>query len=415
VGKPQPEPSEIGSRARAIRKRRGLKQAFVADQLGYTAGYLSLLEQGKREFSKRGLLEDLAGVLGCAVADLTGQPYLPHDRASAEALASLPQISLALYEATLDDVPDIPARPLDELVRRAAIANEHTANSRYAEAGRDLGKLVTELHIHAVTGSDDTRRAALPALVEACFVCSGTARALGNTDLAVAAARRAEDAARLVDDAALRGFAAMTSTSALSRAGARYRAQRVAATALTAIEPLADPSAPDTSAAEASGMLHLSAAQMAAKDQRVDDAHAHLAAARDLAAHTGERNQLQFSFGPTNVTAWSLSVAVELGEGPALAEHVDQQPGFGETLPTRDRRAALHFDLARAYTQAEGARDTAAVRHLDLADRIAPQRLRNDPVAREIIHTLDQRAKLDLWELDSLKNRLGVGLHSVNN
>jgi tetratricopeptide (TPR) repeat protein len=315
----------------------------------------------------------------------------------------------------LDDVPDIPARPVDELVRWAAAANEHTANSRYADAGRGLGDLLAELHVHVVTGNDDTRRTALPALVEACFVGSGTARALGNTDLAVAAARRAEDAAHLLDDPALNGFAAMTSTSALSCSGARFRAKRVASEALEAIEPAADPSTRDTSAAEASGMLHLSSAQLAAKDRRADDAHAHLAEAMDLAAHTGERNQLQFSFGPGNVTAWSLSVAVELREGPTLAEQIDQQPDFDTQLPLDDRRAALHFDLARAYMQADGARDTAALRHLDLADRIAPQRIRHDPIARELVHILDLRAKLRIWELDSLKNRLGVSSHSVNN
>lgn len=55
------------------------------------------------------------------------------------------------------------------------------------------------------------------------------------------------------------------------------------------------------------------------------------------------------------------------------------------------------FDLARAHCQAEGSRDAQAIRHLDAADRVAPQRVRNDPIARELV-----------WELESLKNRLGV-------
>jgi hypothetical protein len=51
---------------------------------------------------------------------------------------------------------------------------------------------------------------------------------------------------------------------------------------------------------------------------------------------------------------------------------------------------------------------------LDLADRIAPLRIRNDPVARELVHDLDRRARLRAWELESLKNRLGMGSQSVN-
>ncbi|MGB3443196.1 MAG: hypothetical protein WBA97_31025 [Actinophytocola sp.] len=99
---------------------------------------------------------------------------------------------------------------------------------------------------------------------------------------------------------------------------------------------------------------------------------------------------------------------------PALAEQVDR-PELDDSLPTKDRRAALHVDLARAYAQADVAHDAAALRHLDLADRIAPQRVRLDPTARETVHDLDMRSRLRTWKLTSLKNRLGVGLHVVNN
>lgn len=407
--KPQPEPSEIGQRARTIRRRRGMSLNTAAGLAGISKSYLSKLETGDRGFERRGLLEDLANALGCAVVELTGQPYLPGDRGSAEALATLPPLSIALYDATLDDVPDVPARPIDELVTWAAVANEHVANSRYSAAGRHLSELLAELHVHAVAGDSDTRRAALAAVVETCFAASGVARQLGNPDLAVALARRGEEAARRLDDPALSAFAAMTSTSALSRLGARHRAQRVGTTALAAVDPLADPTADEPAAAEAAGMLHLSAAQMAAKDHAADTARNHLGAARELAERTGERDTLWFSFGPANVRAWSLSIAVELGDGPGLAETIEAMPGYDERLVTGDRRAALHFDLARAYGQAEGARDMAAIRHLDRADRIAPQRIRNDPVARELAHELDQRATLRTWELNSLKHRLGVG------
>jgi hypothetical protein len=231
---------------------------------------------------------------------------------------------------------------------------------------------------------------------------------LGNHDLAVFAARRGEEAARLLGDPALSAFASMTSTSALSRLGARHRARDVADIALVSVADTADPTAPDTSAAEAAGMLHLSAAQMAAKDDRTNDVDVHLDAARDLAGHTGERNRLWFSFGPANVRAWSLSIAVELGRGPAAAEAVENTPGYAEGLITADRRSSLHFDLARAYAQAGGDRDAVALRHLDTADRISPLRVRPDPLARELIASLDTRARTAIWELHSLRNRFGL-------
>ena len=72
----------------------------AAGLAGISKGYLSLLECGHRRFARRGLLDDLAGALGCSVADLTGQPYLPIDRATADALATLPGIAIAVHDAT---------------------------------------------------------------------------------------------------------------------------------------------------------------------------------------------------------------------------------------------------------------------------------------------------------------------------
>jgi hypothetical protein len=89
-----------------------------------------------------------------------------------------------------------------------------------------------------------------------------------------------------------------------------------------------------------------------------------------------------------------------------------------DTLASKDRIAALHFDLARSWAQAEGDRDGEALRALDTADRLAPLRIRNDPIARDLVFTLDRRARRRVWELDSLRNRFGVGArrpHSVDN
>lgn len=112
------ESIEIGRRARMIRKRRGLSLDVVAGLAGgFTKSYLSMLERGQRGFNRRGLVEDLAGALGCSVSDLTGQPYLPVDRDTADALAAVPGIQVALHNYGPDDVPDVRPRPLDEWER----------------------------------------------------------------------------------------------------------------------------------------------------------------------------------------------------------------------------------------------------------------------------------------------------------
>jgi hypothetical protein len=46
---------------------------------------------------------------------------------------------------------------------------------------------------------------------------------------------------------------------------------------------------------------------------------------------------------------------------------------------------------------------------LDTADRLAPVRIRHDPIARDLVVTLDRRIPRRVWELDSLRNRFGLG------
>jgi transcriptional regulator with XRE-family HTH domain len=281
----------IGARARRIRLRRGLSLDVVGGLAGITGGYLSMLERGQRGFNRRGLIDDLAAALGCSVADLTGQPYLLPDRATTDAMATVPSIEQAIHDCTLDNVPDGPARPLAELVRLTRHANMHCDATQYALAGRDFGAVITELHIQAVTGGSDARRAALAALVEACIAASGTVRALGHGTLAEALAQRGYDAARLLGDPAMTGFVSMQRAGTLIRLGARRRAAAVLDEALIELESIADPTAADNGPAQAAGMLHLASAQLSSRQGRGGDADAHLAQAAELANATGERNE----------------------------------------------------------------------------------------------------------------------------
>jgi transcriptional regulator with XRE-family HTH domain len=410
--------SVIGQRARMIRRRRGLSLDVTAGLAGITKGYLSMLERGQRGFNRRGLIEDLAEALGCSVADLTGQPYLPVDRQSADTAATIPGVSAALHDSTLDDIPDVPARPLPELVRATAQANAFADDARYAMAGRDMGALLAELHVHSVTGDSQGRQVALAALAEACMVAYCLAYRIGHSDLAVVAARRGFDAAVRAERPDLAGMLAMSRTVALMRVGARRRAATVCARVLDEISALPGPTPNDTTVAEACGTLHLTSALVAAREARTSDVDMHLAEARSLAAHTGERNHLRYHFGPTNVAGWELSIAAENGGGPDAAERFTAAATDLSVLGSKCREGYVRFALARCYAQAEGSRDGEALRALDAADRLAPVVVRNDPIARDLVLTLDRRARRRVWELDSLRNRFGVSAQharSVNN
>jgi hypothetical protein len=201
----------------------------------------------------------------------------------------------------------------------------------------------------------------------------------------------------------------MSRTSTLIGLRARRRAAVVCGETLREISALPGPKPGDTRIAEACGMLHLTMALIAARDRRHGDIATHLAEAGSLAAYTGECNHMRYHFGPTNVAAWELGLAVEAGTGPDVAERLTADPIDLSVFDSKGRVAYVHFDLARAWAQAEGARDAEAIRHLDAANRMAPIRLRNDPVARDLVLTLDRRARRRVWELDSLANRFGIG------
>ncbi|MBV9314334.1 MAG: helix-turn-helix transcriptional regulator [Pseudonocardia sp.] len=400
------EDQAIGERVRVIRRRRGLSAETAAGLAGIDKSFLSRLERGERAFVRRGLLENLATALGCSVADLTGQPYLSVDRDTQAALAAIPDVAATLHDCTLSDVPDVPARPIGELVTGAAAALAYSDNVELHRAGDGLGALLTELHVHAVTGDGDTKRTALAALVEACIVARALAGTMGHVDLAVAAARRGYDAARTLERPDLIGFMAMGRTMTLGRVGARRRALRVASQVLAELPT--GPAGADTRATEARGMLHLSAALISARGGSASDAETHLGEARALAEAVGERNALRFHFGRANVAAWDVAVAVENGTGPDAAARFEAAGIDPHAFHSRDREASVHLDLARAWAQADGDRDGAVVRALDTADRLAPIRVRSDPIARDLVVELHRRARRRVWELDSLRNRLGV-------
>ncbi|MGQ0719014.1 MAG: helix-turn-helix domain-containing protein [Pseudonocardiales bacterium] len=403
------EARSIGQRLRMIRRRRGLGLTVAAGLAGISKPYLSMLERGERGFNRRGLLDDLAEAIGCSVVDLTGQPYSLPDRQSIEVAAAVAGVSRALHDTTLDDAPDVSVGPLSELASATARAHAYVDDARYGLAGHGLAALLIALHVRVVTGNSEERIGALVRLAEACKVAYILAKRTGQIELAGIAAERGLAAARLAERPDLVGMLEMSRTSTLIGLGARRRATVVCGETLQQISALPGPTPDDTRVAEACGMLHLTTALIAARDGRRGDVATHLAEARSLAAHTGERNHMRYHFGPTNVAAWELGLAVEAGTGPDAAERTTAAPIDLSVFSSKGRVAYVHFDLARAWAQAEGSHDQEALRALDTADRLAPVRLRNDPIARDLVMTLDRRAPRPVWELNSLRNRFGIG------
>jgi transcriptional regulator with XRE-family HTH domain len=408
--KKAPEASSIGARAKSIRLRRGLSLDVVAGLAGISKPYLSLLENGHRGFNRRGLVEDLAEALCCSVADLTGQPYAQSaGRWAAGVLASLDDIRLALNDYVLDEIPIASPRPLEALVSQTDGASAYRDQARYNSAGQNLRSgLLLELQSHAFAGKLTDRQTALAALVDAWMIAAAVAKNFGYNDLSRAATQRGHDYAELHGGSGVLSFARWYLALGLMRVAARNRAAALLAQSINDFSPSVQLTTSDTTVAQMVGLMHLSSAQTAARSGSSDEAHSHLDEADRIAQRVGEGNALRRHFGPTNVACWRVAVGIELGEGGSAYADATRLPIDVQALGSDERTSALHLDFSRALAQEDGQRDLEAIRHLDAADRIAQQLIRLDPLARDLLMTLDRRAKYRIWELDSLCNRFGI-------
>jgi transcriptional regulator with XRE-family HTH domain len=73
--------SMIGARVRAVRVRQGMSLGTLADATGLSKAHLSRIERGERSLDRRSTLQTIADALRTPVAERTGQPFTPRNRA----------------------------------------------------------------------------------------------------------------------------------------------------------------------------------------------------------------------------------------------------------------------------------------------------------------------------------------------
>jgi hypothetical protein len=273
----------------------------------------------------------------------------------------------------------------------------------YAEMGLVLPDLITDLHAVAV-GESAHRHNALYGLLDtyaaACFV----AKHLGEPDLAAIAAMHARAVAAQLDSPAHSALAEFLRAQAVS-SPARPRSLALAARAPDRVAPCVGS---DPGAAEIYGMLHLTCALNAAALRRPAESADHQAEAADVAARV--RSGINFGhqgFGLVNYGFWEVHLAVERGEGGKVRELARGIDTTGVT--SASRRAAFYTDLGRGLAT-ERAYRHEAVAALRTAERLAPQRVRANPFAREIVIDLMRRARRDAVgrELRGMAYRMGL-------
>ncbi len=373
----------IGSNVRAARRSRGMSLEALAGLTGRSKGWLSKIENGHARLERRQDIAAIAEALAVSADSLVGASA-PEIQPHARGYILLP-LRAALLDATIENPPDVPARPVTVLAELTADQDRARRRADYEALTQQLPGLLGELQVHAATATGADRDLALRSLIQACALATVVLKHLGQGDLAWVSADRGQHAAALLDDPVWR------SAAAFECAHARFSANKSQALLFT--PRIADDLEPhigdDPFAHEVYGMLRLSAALACAVQGDHSGARTHSAEAARVAGPLGDRPDAFGVFGPANVGVWRTSLAVEAGNAEEALAHADTvQPS---QLASSNRRAALHLERARA--DAMLSKDSDAVRELRQAERLSPPQTRNNPLIRELVSNMLSRAR----------------------
>jgi transcriptional regulator with XRE-family HTH domain len=108
----------IGLNVRAARRSRGMSLEALAGLVGRSKGWLSKIENGHSRLERRQDIAALADALEVSADSLVGEPA-PEIQRDAKTYNFRPLRS-ALLDATIDDPPDMPARPVAVLAELTA-------------------------------------------------------------------------------------------------------------------------------------------------------------------------------------------------------------------------------------------------------------------------------------------------------
>jgi transcriptional regulator with XRE-family HTH domain len=397
----------VGKRISAYRRRRGLSQAALAGLVGRSESWLSQVERGVRSVDKLSVLLDMARVLHVDVEALTGKPwqYAPNGSAMADGIVDVRR-AFTRYDHLLGST-EAASLTLGDLRARLVSAHGEYQSARYDAVIHELPRLLGEAERRRAesSGSADEREAAL-AYVSAYVLGAKLVTKLGVTDLAMLAADRAASAAYSTDSQAAVGMAAYQVACALLRADQAQDAEHLSVGMAEKLDREARSDSPTL--VSVAGALWLISAVIAARQTNRGDAWERLDRAERLAALLGaDANHAWTAFGPTNVAIHRVSVAAELGDaGEALraAAEVDEN-----RLPAMllSRRAQVHLDLA--WAQAQRKRDAEATLHLIEAERVAPEAIRHNVIAQELVREMLSRGvRSKTRSLSDLAGRAGL-------
>lgn len=383
------EAEQIGRRMRRGRLRLGLPQADFGAAIGKSQGWVSRAERGLIELDSVGLINLIAAELHMHPNDLIGRPY-NDSPAKNQWQVSASSILRELRRYDLAPVFEGTPRQASNLWREMTRLHHLRDAAANVAIMNVLPDLFREARALAEVATGHEREEAYAIYAVCCKFAHTAAHALGHPELIAMACERAAWSARLSGDSVMPAVADWMRVWDMWATADWDDAVALSDKAIKSVQRDYERGAP--LAVRAWGTLQLRAAVSAARGGRGAEAtdrikYAKQAAAR-MSEHSGppvyDRHSLTFSAG--NVQIHAISVALEMHQqGRALDLNRRTSPALVAALPN-SRQGHHHMDLARAWLW-DGNRDKA-LSELEKAEGIAPQLVRNHPIARSTLRSI---------------------------
>lgn len=400
-------PSQIGARVRLYRERAGMARPVLAAQIGRSAEWLKALENGRiQRTPSLELLLRIARVLVLDdLATLTGDDHaVPVTVFAGERHVALSEVQAALteYRIAPSNRP-VSVGHLAERLRKAWRVR-HSSPDHRSQLGALLPGLIRDAQTAARTAED--RRAARRTLAGVYQLADFYVAYQPAPELVWMVADRAVNEGYEADDPYVIACSAWAMVQALRDSGRWEEAITLARNAIDQVTPYLDHVDTPDDWHGIAGALEFEIAYVHGRRGRSGDAWRGLEQADRIAQQLGPTyRHVQTSFSQPIMAAHATTLGVELrqpGEALRAARSID-----ADNIVSVPRRGRHLIEVARAYMQRD--EDTAALTMLVKSEQTAPETIRYNGFARDMVLSLLKRPPTGMrTDVRDLSQKMGI-------
>ncbi|MFF0531247.1 multiprotein-bridging factor 1 family protein [Nocardia amikacinitolerans] len=375
----------IGERIKWRRERAGMSRPVLAGLVGRSTEWLKAVENGRLQAPRLPMLLRIARALEVEdLAELAGNDHaVPVSVFAGERHAALTEVQSALTGFRPASKGTVRVEHLAERLRQGWQVR-HASPDHRTQLGTLLPGLIRDAQNTARVRGDD-RRAARRILSGVYQLADFFVAYQPAPELVWLVADRALNEAYEADDPYVIACGAWSMVQALRDSGRWDEGIALARSAIGQIQPYLDRDSTEDDWRGIAGALEAEIAYIHARRGRHGDAWAHWEKADAIAQRLGPSyRHVQTSFSLPVMQAHATTLGVELrrtGEALRAAQGFD-----AERIVSVPRRSRHFIEAARAHFQRD--EPTAALALLDKSERTAPETIRYNGFARDMLHDL---------------------------